>query len=179
MRRPLLFAAALWSLSLFAGVPAEPGVGARPVIEVGQDVPDMCWSGIGEQRICLSGFADTVRVLVYSTGWCPACNQEMSELAPRAKEFEGQPVTFVSLSAQGDQHGSEPTEDFLKSWKERHNIPFLVAASPKDAGKSFFAPPLYIPNVAIVGKDGKLAYKAVGPEVDAVFAEIKKALARP
>jgi len=100
----------------------------------------------------------------------------MRELAARAKEFDGEPVTFLSLSAQGDAHGSLPTTEFLKSWRDRHRIPFLVAASPKDAGKQFFAPPIYIPNLAVVGKDGKLTYKAVAPEVDTLFAEIKKAL---
>ena len=165
--------------AIFLAAVALGGVQGREVIEVGQPVPNMCWTDANAKQVCLDSFPSTVRVLIYSAGWCPACNAEIDEISARVKEFNGQPVTFISLSSQGDEHGQDPTVDFLKSWKERHNIPFVVAAAPKDAGKHFFTPPLYIPNVALVGKDGKLAYKAVAPDVDTLFEEVRKALAPP
>ena len=152
------------------------GIDAHAVIEVGEDVPEYCWTDVSEKKVCHPAFVGNVRVLIYSTGWCPDCNKEMAILAVRSNEFEDKPVTFISLSAQGDIQGAPPTTAFLKTWKERHKIPFLVAASPRDAGKNFFAPPIYIPNVVIIGRDNRLAYKAIGPTVDEVFAEIKKAI---
>lgn len=130
-----------------------------------------------EQKVvCHPQFVGNVRVLIYGAGWCPDCNKEMSVLAKRSAEFLDKPVTFISLSSQGDLQGQPPTPEFLRSWKERHQIPFLVLASPKDSGRYFFAPPLFIPNVVVIGRDNRLAYKAIGASVDELFAEIKKAL---
>lgn len=153
-----------------------PAANASAVIEVGDDVPEYCWTDVSQKKICHPAFVGNVRVLIYSTGWCPDCNKEMAVLAVRSQEFADKPVTFISLSAQGDVQGAPPTIDFLKGWRERHKIPFLVAASPRDAGKNFFAPPIYIPNVVVIGRDNRLAYKSIGPTVDELFAEIKKAL---
>ncbi len=149
---------------------------ANAVIEVGDDVPEFCWLTMTEKLVCHPMFVGNVRVLVFGTGWCPDCNKEMGELARRVSEFDDKPVTFFSLSAQGDMQGVPPSAEFLKSWKERHKIPFLVAASPKDAGRYFFAPPLFIPNVVIIGRDNRLAFKAIGASVDIIFAEVRKAI---
>ena len=155
-------------------------VPAFAVYEVGDAVENLCWKDAEEKTLCLEDEAlkPTVKVLLYNAGWCPPCNDELSEIAPRVTEFAGKPVTFLSLSASGWQHGSEPTMQFLKEWAAKHKITFPVLASPKDAGKKFIAPPIYIPNVAIVGKDGKLTYKAINPGVDVILDEVRSALSK-
>jgi len=151
-------------------------IGNGTVIEVGDNVPEFCWSGIDDNKVCLPNYANTVRVLIYGTGWCPDCNREMQELVPRVGEFHAKPVTFISLSSQGDVQGAPPTKEFLVAWRDRHKIPFIVAASPRDAGKNFFAPPIYIPNVVVIGRDNRLAYKAIEPKIEDLLAEIRKTL---
>jgi peroxiredoxin len=99
-------------------------------LQIGDAAPNLCYTDIDENQMCVDQMKGAVVVLVYSTGWCPACNDEMKELAPRSQEFKGKPVVFVSLSSQGDGHGSLPDKAFLATWKKRHNIPFPVAASP-------------------------------------------------
>lgn len=146
------------------------------VYQVGDPVPNLCWNTSGLSQVCLDYAPGVVRVLLFNAGWCGPCNEEFKEIGPKVKEFDGKPVIFVSLSSDGWTNGSKPDSTFLREWEVKHNIPFLVAASPKDAGKKFFDPPLYIPNVAIIGKDGKLAYKAVNPGVSAVFEEVRKHL---
>jgi peroxiredoxin len=162
----------LFSWLLALGI-ALPALGA---LEIGEQAPGLCYPDVDENQICVETMKGAVVVLIYSTGWCPACNDEMRELAPRVKEFTGKPVVFVSLSSQGDTHGSAPDKNFLASWKKRHNIPFTVAASPKDAGKAFFDPPYYIPAVVVLDKQGKLLAKEQGMSVDDLFAVIQKNL---
>lgn len=152
---------------------ALPVLGA---LNVGDPTPNLCYSDIGDNQVCVDQMKGAIVVLVYSTGWCPACNDEMKELAPRVKEFQGKPVVFISLSSQNDTHGGEPDKAFLEKWQKRYNIPFTVAASPKDAGKSYFDPPYYIPATVVLDKTGKLLAKEQGMEVDALFALIKKNL---
>jgi peroxiredoxin len=149
---------------------------AQAVFEVGQTVPDQCWKTIDDGEFCLVAAHHTVRVLLFGSGWCGACNEEFQELVPKSSEFNLKPVTFVSLSAAGWTRPAPPDQAFLKEWKDKFQIPFIVAASPKDAGTKFFEPPIYIPSVAVIDQTGKLAYKAVEPGVEPLFQEIRKLL---
>lgn len=149
---------------------------AFAAVEVGEPSPKLCYMDIDDNKVCVDQMKGAVVVLIYSTGWCPACNEEMKELVPRVKEFQGKPVVFISLSSQGDQKPSDPDKAFLLKWKKRYNIPFTVAASPKDAGAKYFDPPYYIPAVVILDKDAKLAAKEQGMSIDDMFAVIKAKL---
>jgi len=149
---------------------------AAPVLEVGDEVPEMCWKDAEGQDFCLNFYGLRVRVLIFNTGWCSDCNEELEQLIPRLSEFAEKPVLFLSLSASGYSPSEPPDSEFLKNWKEKHKIPFPVLASPKDPGKKFFEPPYHIPSVAIVGLDNRLFYKAVGPDIDTLLGKVNEAL---
>lgn len=140
--------------------------------EVGDTVSDKCWDQLGGTKFCLKDAKDTVRVLLYSAGWCGPCNSEFQELVPKVREYPG--VTFISLSASGWSSSSMPSQKFLGEWKSRHSIPFVVAASPRDSGKDFFSPPFYIPAVVVIDKNDRVAYKAVSPGVSALLREVDR-----
>jgi len=146
------------------------------VVEVGEKAPDLCWRSIASQEICLNKMQNQVVVLVYSTGWCPGCQEEVSELSKRYSEIKNTQLTIVSLSADGYKHGQAPDEEFLKSWKDKYQIPFEVAASPNDAGKDFFKPPYYIPAVVVLDKGSVVRFKKVDATVDEIFQEVRKLL---
>ena len=158
----------LFAISLFA-------LQAQAVIEVGDGVPDQCWKTSETTDYCLNQ-TQTIRVLLFNSGWCGSCNEEFQALIPAITEFDGKPITFISLSAAGWSRPAPPNSKFLQQWKEKHNIPFTVAASPKDLGASFFEPPHYIPNVAVIDQTGKLRYKAIEPGVEGLLKEIRKLL---
>jgi peroxiredoxin len=146
------------------------------VYEVGDTVQNMCWTNDENKQVCLDDYKNTVRVLVYNAGWCGPCNEEFDELSPRVREYEGKPVTFISLSAAGYSRNAPADQSFLQSWRQRHGIPagFVVAASPRDYGTHFGQNA--IPNAAVVDANGKLTYKDVAPGVDGLFQEINKVL---
>ena len=144
--------------------------------KVGETVPETCWKDFEDKQVCLSQSADKVRVLMFNAGWCPACNEKMGELVQKVDVFKNSPVVFYSLSSEGYKRGAPADAEFLKNWKEKHKIPFIVAASPRDPGRKFFEPPLYIPNVVIVGRDGKLTWKEMGPEIDDLLDAVREAL---
>ena len=165
MTHRLLALLALFPTLAFAGV-----------LEIGDPVPGRCWKNEVQQPICLTQSHGMVQVLIFGSGWCPDCKRETRLLMARLHELKGKAVSFFALMAEGDQKGVAATPEFLKSWRLRYNIPFPVLFSPRDVGKDFHAPPIYIPNVAVVGRDGKLAYKAFEPSIDDLFREIRKAL---
>lgn len=146
------------------------------VFQVGDLIPNQCWKTSEETQFCLRDAQGSVRVLLFNAGWCGPCNSEFEELVPRVSEFQGKPVSFISLSASGWSQSQSPDTKFLTEWKDKHEVPFVVAGSPKDAGKQFFEPPLYIPSVVILDAMGNLTYKQVNPGVDKMFKEVNRLL---
>lgn len=143
------------------------------VVEIGEKAPELCWKSIEAQEICVKDLQNRVAVLVYSTGWCPGCQDEIAELSRRYSEIKHPAVAIVSLSAEGFKHGEPVNEEFLKAWQKKYQIPFLVAASPNNAGKDFFKPPYYIPATVILDKAGVVRFKKVDASVDEIFKEVK------
>lgn len=152
------------------------------IYEVGDTPKNYCWKDVNNADVCLEdgSRSSLVRVLLYNTGWCGPCNSEFRELPSATEEFAGKAVEFISLSAAGWTTGSAPDQKFLEEWRAKHKLDqakatFIVAASPRNAGKDFFTD-VYIPNVAIIGVDGKVAYKAINPGADKIADEVRKAL---
>lgn len=163
----------LYALALVFGLLSQVALAA---LEKGDVVPNKCYTTVDAKQFCLDDAKDTVRVLIHNAGWCGPCNEEMQHLVPEMTQYKGMPVTFVSVSAYGWTSGSMPDQKFLTEWKNKFSIPFTVVGSPRDAGKTFFDPPHFIPNVAIIGKDGRLAYKEVAPEVNVLLQEVNSLL---
>lgn len=149
---------------------------SQGVVEIGEKAPELCWKGIDNQEICTRNLKGKVAVLVYSTGWCPGCQDEIAELSKRYPEIKNSGLLVASLSAEGMKPGQPVNDDFLKAWKEKYSIPFEVLASPKNAGKEFFEPPYYIPATVILNKDGLLAFKKVDAKVDEIFSKVRELL---
>ena len=97
----------------------------------------------------------------------------MRELVPLVPEFEGKPVTFISLMVSGWSSGELPTAQFLKEWQQKHAIPFEIAASPRDPGKEFYQFPVF-PNAVIIDQTNKLAFKSARPGVSRILQEVRR-----
>ncbi|MCB0404486.1 MAG: TlpA family protein disulfide reductase [Bdellovibrionales bacterium] len=146
---------------------------ALALYNIGDSIPNLCWTDVRNWQICLGHHMERVRVLIYSTGWCTYCKEEYRELVPLLDEFKNEPVSFISLSASGWNSVASPDQGFLQEWRDTFDIPFPVAASPRDAGLKFFDSP-GVPNVAIIDKEGKLAYKKVGAGVPAILSKVRE-----
>jgi len=163
----------IWLVALIFTGMADSSFG---LIELGQSVPNLCWHNAEDRAFCIDDYKTKVRVLLYSTGWCPNCNEEMEKLVPMVAQFKEKDVVFLSLSAEGWKVGALPSQSFLKEWRQKFRIPFPVLASPRDPGRNFFEPPITIPNFAIVNKRGKLAAKEAEFDLGLLLREVTNAL---
>jgi len=145
-----------------------------PVVEIGEKSPELCWNTVDSKEVCTRQLEGKIAVLVYNTGWCPGCQDEMEELSRRYLEIKNEKVFVISLSAEGFKHGQPANEEFLKAWKKKYQIPFEVAASPNNAGKEFFKPPYYIPASVILDPNGVVQLKKVDASVDEIFSKVRE-----
>ncbi len=143
------------------------------VVEIGEKAPESCWKALDSKEICLRELKNKTVALIYNTGWCPGCQEEITELSKRYSEIKSPSVVIISLSAEGFKHGQPADEEFLQQWKKKYGIPFEVASSPNNAGKEFFNPPYYIPATVILNSKGVVQFKKVDASVDEIFKTIK------
>jgi thiol-disulfide isomerase/thioredoxin len=122
------------------------------------DIPKACYDTVDGGQFCTTDKEGDVKVFVFNAGWCGPCNQEMAALSRMAPQYEGKPVTFASLSGEGWRRGAKPDQKFLKEWKARHKIPFVVAGKFRDFGKQFGAEG-GIPFAVIIDQKGDIAEK--------------------
>ena len=138
------------------------------------DLPKICYSTVDGGQFCTTDNLGKIQVLIYNAGWCPSCNEEMSQMPGVANQFSGQPVVFASLSAEGWSRGEKPETAFLRAWQERHGITFIVAGKYKDFGKAFDSPG-FIPFTVIIDKQGNVA-KSGALEVSDISDEVRQLL---
>lgn len=89
-------------------------------------------------------------------------------------------MVFVSLSVGGWSSGELPDAQFLQSWIQKFNLthaaaPFVVAASPRDAGKEFWERP-HTPNTIVVDAKGVLFDKKEHPGAQGIVEMVRNAL---
>ena len=104
----------------------------------------------------------------------------MEELSKALRDFSEEPVVFISLSAAGKDPGSDPTTEFLKYWRDKFKVDdwgvsTVVAASPRNPGQEFYDNPR-VPNMVVIDKEGKLAFKKIKATVKEVVDTVKKLL---
>ncbi len=169
----------LKALSIFFALFALPVLG---IYKVGDKPSNECWKNDAGTDVCLDDVAH-VKVLLFSAGWCGPCQSEFSTIAKDTAEFNGKPVTFFSLSAEGWNSRSASNQAFLQDWKKTYKLDkamasFIVASSNGDFGSDYFSSPK-IPSVVILDDSGAVTYKAIAPGMAAIKAQIRKLLPKP
>lgn len=152
------------------------------VHQIGDAPANKCWAAINQKtdKVCLDDFKASVVVLLHSAAWCIPCKAEFKDLVPAVEKHAGQKIVFISLSSESWSHGGAVSVSFLKEWSVKFGIDkakasWVVAAAPHDAGRDFFENSL-IPNVVILGVDGKIVFKGIAPGVKVIEAQVATAL---
>jgi cytochrome c biogenesis protein CcmG/thiol:disulfide interchange protein DsbE len=137
-----------------------PGVGGVPA---------------GEMRdsVHLRDHLGHVVVVNFYASWCLSCRAEHPVLAETAREYKGKDVQFYSILYND-------TPDNGRAWiKRMGGQPYPSLYDPDSRTAINFG--LYgVPETFFIARDGKVAYKQVGPATPAVLHEkIDMLLAQP
>ncbi len=151
--------------SASAGGEAPP-VGSESTL-IGQEAPEIKLDMLDGDRFVLSEQKGKIVVLDFWATWCAPCMQTMPLVEEAIAEFDPAMVRLVSVNLE------EPA-DHVKAVMERHEMEVPVALD-LDGVAAHRYEARAIPQMVIVGPDGKIArlYVGGGPKM---VAEMKKAI---
>jgi thiol-disulfide isomerase/thioredoxin len=118
---------------------------------------DFVVSDMNGERVRLDSYRGKVVLINFWATWCPPCKVEIPEFIELYAQYKDQ--GFVILGVSGDDDA--PTlQKFAAEWKI--NYPMLVG---RDEDKLFdaYSPILGYPTSVLVGRDGAVCGRHVGP----------------
>ena len=165
---------ALFLIRLFAGDPSR-----IPSALIGQPAPQAALPGVaGLDRdgkpvpgIDPANFKGAVTVLNVWASWCVPCHDEAPLLMQLSQDLR---LRVIGINYKDD---AENARRFLG----RYGNPFAAAGADRDGRASIEWGVYGVPETFVLGRDGRIAYKLVGPITPDNFvsdlkSEIEKAL---
>ena len=124
--------------------------------------------GIGD-TIRLADLRGRVVVLNFWASWCLACRDEHVGLSAVAREFAGQPVTFVgSLYQDSPENGT--------AWIAQMGGESYPSVQDPDARTAIDYGLYGVPETFFIAPDGRIAHKITGPAMPEAVRQILDSL---
>lgn len=149
---------------------------SRAMIAVGQPVPSYVARTLGGDTVSLAGQRGKVVLLNIWATWCKPCREEIPALETLHQRHaaEGLLVTGVSIDQGGDSAK-------IASFAESLGANYALWQDPDDVVSTTFLS-IGVPSSYLVGRDGVLRWRHVGPvtaDDSSLNAALKAALAEP
>lgn len=125
-------------------------------LEIGQRAPSFDLETIEGETVSLEDFKGQQVVLNFWASWCPPCREELPELIEFTDET-GIPVLGVNVT-KNERRGVQDVEAFL----EEVPVSFPVLLDKAGAVEKTYRV-VALPTTYVVGADGKIKAKQVGP----------------
>jgi cytochrome c biogenesis protein CcmG/thiol:disulfide interchange protein DsbE len=137
-------------------------------------IPGLTREGAPVPGLAAADFKGAVTLVNVWASWCVPCHDEAPILMQLAEDKR---IRIVGIN-----YKDQP--DNARRFLGRYGNPFVAAGADGNGRASMEWGVYGVPETFLVGRDGKIAFKLVGPITEANFervlkAEIEKALAKP
>jgi peroxiredoxin len=129
---------------------------------------DFTLKGVNGKPVKLAAFTGKVIVLNFWATWCVPCRAEIPALVDLQAKYAGTGLQVVGVSVDDPPEKMKPFVDQYKV-----NYPMLTALG-NDGILDSYGPMVVVPATVVIGRDGKICTKHIGPVTKDVFEnEIK------
>jgi peroxiredoxin len=152
---PVLVVAVVVVLYMVFG---EKVVRVKPTpLRIGDMAPDFTYPDLDGNLVSLSSYRDkkVVFINIWAT-WCPTCIEEMPSMEKLYQQLKGKDFEILAVSI--DVLGEQVVRPFI----EKYELTFPVLLDNEGKIKQLYAT-TGVPESFIVGKDGRIAFVAIGP----------------
>ncbi len=128
----------------------------KPTLKVGQPAPNFSIASREGLKIQSDLLKNNVVVVNFFASWCKPCQDEAADLEAIWKEYQPRGAFFLGVTYQD---ADAKVAEFI----QRHGITYMIADDDGTLSKKFGV--TGVPETYVIGRDGLLAYKAIG-EID-------------
>jgi peroxiredoxin len=128
----------------------------RPRLGKGVSAPDFALPDLDGKMVSLDGYRGKVVFLNIWATWCPPCVEEMPSMEKLYQALKGEDFEILAVSV--DVSGVEAVTPFMK----KNKLSFPALTDTKGSIKNLYQT-TGIPESFIIGKDGIIVEKIIGP----------------
>lgn len=124
-------------------------------LALGDTVPNFTLRDDDGKVVALADFRGKIVVLNFWATWCPPCIEEMPSLKHFAERYAERGVEVIGVSLDEDP-------DAYRAFLADHQINFLTLRNPSRAVSDQYGT-FKLPETYIIGREGQLLNKIIGP----------------
>ena len=125
------------------------------VIGVGDRAPELRLQSIDGKTVSLADLRGKVVLVHFWATWCPPCVEEIPTLERFYLQVLGTDIEVLAVSV-------DDSADALKTFLEKNKVHFPVLRDPGGKAAASYGTRKF-PETYVVGRDGVVRYKVIGP----------------
>ncbi|MBM7705196.1 thiol-disulfide isomerase/thioredoxin [Chryseomicrobium aureum] len=135
-------------------------------LQKGDIPPQFTLQTLDEKQITLSELKGKKVILNFWATWCPPCKAEMPHMQKFHEQY-GDEVEIVAVNLTSKDSGIDKIEQFVRDYELTFSIPLDETGDVGDAYEAITIPTSYI-----IGTDGRIQHKIVGPMDEAMMEQL-------
>ena len=136
----------------------------------GEKAPNFSWKDTTGQSVDFDGYRGKVTLVNFWATWCVPCKRELPDLVALSKDMAGKDVKILGIATDRGDATAE-----VATFVAEHGIPYQNVVSTEELEEAFGNVGA-IPTSFLIGRDGKIAQKFIGPRTKEFFAQAIEAL---
>ncbi len=125
------------------------------IIRVGDRAPEVRLQSTDGKTVSLADYRGKVVLVHFWATWCPPCVEEIPTLDRFYRQIVGTDIEVLAISVDGNANA-------LKTFLEKNKVHFPVLRDPGSVTAGSYGT-LKLPETYVIGRDGIVRYKVVGP----------------
>lgn len=125
------------------------------IIKVGDPAPEVSLQSVDGKTVSLADLRGKVVLVHFWATWCPPCVEEIPTIERFHQQVLGTDIVVLAISV-------DDSANALKTFLEKNKVHFPVLRDPGGATAGSYGT-LKFPETYVIGRDGIVRYKVVGP----------------
>jgi peroxiredoxin len=125
------------------------------IIGVGDRAPEVRLQSVDGKTMSLADYRGKVVLVHFWATWCPPCVEEVPTLERFYQQVFGTDIEVLAISV-------DESDEVLKAFLDKNKVHFPVLRDPGRSAAGSYGT-LKFPETYVVGRDGMVRYKVIGP----------------